>query len=233
MCECPILHSDEALSTNKCANSRLLPSPPWRRQNPGNSTPHIPSLPDTVYLMHSEFPIKRGKNDLGSISGNIVSARERQQSARIRLTARLLLRRKKFGLQIHTLILPKKNYFEKNFLLPEFIFLILSLNHTQISFEIFLWLGDTYLPDKYLGMHTTLTCAPAHAIQVPGQSVTRQTELLSVGLKLQPVVRDVVLELEEARDEPKNWAGSSHFSPFSSQPITSLSLIISFYFFPS
>lgn len=77
-------------------------------------------------------------------------------------------------------------------------------------------------------MHTTLTCAPAHAIQVPGQSVTKQTELLNVGLKLQPVVRDVVLGLEEARDEPKNWVGSSHFPPFSYQPVTSLSLIISF-----
>lgn len=71
-------------------------------------------------------------------------------------------------------------------------------------------------------MHTTLTCAPAHAIQVLGQSVTRQTELLSVGLKLQPVVRDVVLEVEEARDEPKTWVGSSHFLPFSSQLVTSL-----------
>lgn len=65
---------EEALSTNNC-KQQASPQTSPRRLNPGNSTPHIPSLPDTIYLMRSEFPIKRGKSDLESISGNTVSAR--------------------------------------------------------------------------------------------------------------------------------------------------------------
>lgn len=182
--------SEEALSTNKCAHHRLFPKPPWRRRNPGNSTPHIPSLPDMVYLMHSEFPIKRGKNDLESISGNTVSARESNRLCRQDALPRGSPKAEK---SLGSQTLREKTDFEKSFLPPEFLSLILSLNHNQLSFKCSLWLGDTYHSDKNPATPATLAYAPAYAIQAPGQSEMRKTDPLRMALTLQPVVWNVVL----------------------------------------
>lgn len=103
----------------------------------------------------------------------------------------------------------QKNDFEKNFPPPEFLSLILSLNHNQLSFKCSLWLGDTYHPDKNTVTPATLAYAPAYAIQAPGQSEIRKTDPLSMALKLQPVVWNVVLGLKKAREEPTDRAGPS------------------------
>lgn len=72
-------------------------------------------------------------------------------------------------------------------------------------------LAGRHIPPSHKNpvMPATLAYAPAYAIQAPGQSEIRKTDPLSMALKLQPVVWNVVLGLKKAREEPTDRAGSS------------------------